>query len=268
MSGIDASACLHPVPRLAPGVRAAMSTRRGGVSPSPWESLNLGYATGDALERVAENERRFAAAFGVEPAAIRWVRQVHGDGVALAEELPATVGRGAEIPADAVISRTSGLACAIKVADCVPVLLAAEDASVVAAVHAGWRGVAAAIVPKTVRAMATSVPVRAWIGPAISRAAFEIGAEVHEALMQAGAKDEDFSVPYLREGQMRCHADLKAIIVRQLLGVGLERQHIHVDPACTYAGRADFFSHRRDGPSGRMAAMIMIENPAGHGYRA
>ncbi len=246
---------------FGPRIRAAMTERARGVSPPPFASLNLGYATEDAPSNVQENERRLAAAFGIAPESIRWVRQVHGDGIAFAEALPPTVGTGATIEADAVIAETAGLAAAIKIADCAPVLVAAEDASAVAAIHAGWRGTAADIVGKTISTLRARHPRarwRAWIGPCIGRGAFEVGPEVVDALVAAGAAPGDFSEPYERAGQSRRRADLKAILVRQLERAGLDPRQIAVDPACTFTERERFFSHRRDGRTGRMAALVMI----------
>jgi YfiH family protein len=252
---------LLAVSHLGPGIRAVMSTREGGVSPAPFASLNLGYATDDDPANVQENERRLAAAFAVAPESIRWVRQVHGDVIRFAEALPPTVGAGAVIEGDAVVSETPGLAAAIKVADCAPVLIAAEDGRAVAAVHAGWRGTAAGIAGKTIAVLRGRHPDarwRAWIGPCIGPAAFEVGPEVVDALLAAGGLPEDFSTPYEREGRPRRRADLKAILVRQLEHAGLDRAAIAVDPACTFSDRDRFFSHRRDARTGRMAVLVMI----------
>lgn len=258
-------------PRIfGPGIRAAMSTRAGGISPPPFESLNLGFGTADRPEHVAENLRRLADAFGVATQALRSVRQVHGRALAEAEKLPAANGGGALIEADALIAQTPGLACLVNVADCAPVLVAADDASAVAAIHAGWRGTAAGIVAATFAALTRLRPRarwRAWIGPCISRSAFEVGEEVAQALRRAGAAPEDLGEPYEREGRVRYRVDLKAVLVRQLLACGLERTAIEVDPACTYHDAERFFSHRRacecdGGQAGRMAALIMIEPTA------
>jgi len=246
-------------------IRAAMSTRLGGVSAPPFDTLNLGYSTADDPRAVAENERRFADAFGVAPGVIRWAHQVHGTALAHAEDLPPTVGTGAHVEADAIVSRTPGLACAIKIADCVPVLLADREARVVAAVHAGWRGVAAGIVGLAVHALRSvqgDVPASqlcAWIGPCIGFGAFEIGAEVADALRQAGATPSDLSAPYVRSGTERCRANLRTIVRHQLIATGLVEEAIETDPRCTFEDAAHFFSHRRDGRTGRMAAVIMIE---------
>ncbi len=257
-----ARAPLVRVERFGPRIRAAMSTRAGGVSPPPFASLNLGYATDDDPANVAENERRLAAAFGIAPESIRWVRQVHGDAIAFAEALPPTVGTGATIEADAVISETPGLAAAIKIADCAPVLVAAEDASAVAAIHAGWRGTAAGIVGQTIATLRARHPQafwRAWIGPCIGPDAFEVGPEVVDALVAAGAQASDFHAPGDHADPTRRYADLKAILARQLTRAGLDVRAIAVDAACTFRDPARFFSHRRDARTGRMAALVMIE---------
>ena len=192
-------------------VRALSTFRGGGVSSAPYASLNLGGHVGDAAAAVAENRRRLAAAAGL-PSEPVWLAQVHGVNVADLDAwapadpwaLPHTrgpvgvsgpadaSGTGALPPADAAFTRQPGRVCAILTADCLPVLLAADSGDLVAAAHAGWRGLAGGVIEATVRALGVA-PGRlmAWLGPAIGPRHFEVGAEVREALLQgdSGAQE-------------------------------------------------------------------------------
>lgn len=202
---------------------------------------------------MEENWRRvLAAVCGSAEAPLALVDQVHGDEVLRASEPSgplATLGS-----ADALVTTVVGLAVAVRTADCVPVLLAAPGG--VAAVHAGWRGVVAGVVPAAVRALcaasgAVPADVRAAVGPHIGVAAYEVGDEVVAALEGAGLPREVVSRPGPRG---RLHADLGASVERQLRGAGLGRvEHIGV---CTHSD-ARMYSHRRDGShTGRQAAVI------------
>ena len=119
-----------------------MSTREGGVSAAPWQSLNLGVAVGDAAAAVAENRARFAAALGARPV---WLRQVHGVNVLRLDVRQAGEPNMPDEPADAAWTDEPGVACAVQVADCLPVLFAARNGCAVAAAHAGWRGLSAGV---------------------------------------------------------------------------------------------------------------------------
>lgn len=251
---------IHPEWRAWPGVRAAMTTRSGGVSAPPFGELNLGYSTADLRENVVENERRTAQALGVDPAAIRWVYQVHGSQVRHAESLPvnAPLG-GTEIQADAIVSRTPGLVCGIKIADCMPVLLAATDGSVVAAAHAGWRGLAAGIVENTLQAMGVSGgQVTAWLGPCIGPKAFEVGEDVREAFVSRNPSAVAcfHALPRTAGTSPKFLCDLAAIARQRLAAQGVT--DVVASNACTFSEPERFFSHRRDRTTGRMAAFVWI----------
>jgi YfiH family protein len=188
---------LEPEWPAPPGVRALSTFRSGGVSTTRYASLNLGDHVGDSLQAVGENRRRLKAAAGL-PAEPAWLTQVHGtnvvdldaaadlDGAAAA----GTVGpadRGASGPvgrADAAFTRRRGRVCAILTADCLPIVLAADSGDLIAAAHAGWRGLAGGVIEATVRASSVA-PERlmAWLGPAIGPEHFEVGAEVREAFV-------------------------------------------------------------------------------------
>ncbi|MBI3367093.1 MAG: laccase domain-containing protein [Burkholderiales bacterium] len=157
-----------------------MSTRAGGVSAAPFDSLNLGRSVGDEAEAVRENRSRFVAALGAPPV---WLHQVHGARVVRLTE--ADLAQPAQ-QADASICTVPGIACIVSVADCLPVLLASQDGRVVGAAHAGWRGLAAGVLEQTVSAMCASIDcvpneLSAWLGPCIGPRQFEVGADVLEA---------------------------------------------------------------------------------------
>jgi YfiH family protein len=237
-------------------VGAAMSTRDGGVSKPPWQSLNLGLAVGDDPAAVAENRRRLAAAAGVDR--VVWLRQVHGRDVVHATTADAT---GAAPPADAVWTTEHVLALAIQVADCLPVLFATPDGSGVAAAHAGWRGLAAGVLDSAVGALCEGTgcaPERlaAWLGPCIGPTRFEVGVDVLHAFgAGAGAAHPHFRpAPASADGAPRWWADLPALARSRLHDLGLRR--IGGVDACTVSDPSRWFSYRRDGVTGRLAALV------------
>ena len=238
------------------GVRALSTQRPGGASTGPYASFNLGDHVGDAPEAVAENRRRLAAAAGL-PAEPLWLRQIHGANVA---DLDAASVPSA--PADAAFTRRRGRVCTILTADCLPVLLAAETGEWVAAAHAGWRGLAAGVIEATVTAVraaagAADLPpakLLAWLGPAIGPRHFEVGAEVREALLAADAGAEAAFVPNARG---RFMADLAQLTRRRLAALGIDR--IYGGNECTFEDAEHYFSHRRDGVTGRQATLIWRE---------
>ena len=230
------------------GVRALSTFRTGGVSVAPYESLNLGDHVGDATRSVAENRRRLAAAAGLPDEPV-WLEQVHGTHVA---DLDGLGGIG---PADAAMTRQAGRVCAILTADCLPLLLAADTGGLVAAAHAGWRGLALGVIEATVHAL--KVPpgrLMAWLGPAIGPKHFEVGPEVREELLRADAGAESAFLPNERG---RFMADLAKLVRRRLTTLGVGR--IHGGGECTFAAGDRYFSHRRDGVTGRQATLIWLE---------
>ena len=218
------------------GAAVAFSTRLGGVSPPPFDALNLGLLTDDVEENVIENRQRLAAAVGFEPDQVVFARQVHG--IDLIEHPD---GRDA-LEADGHVVRKRGIVPLVFVADCLPVALAGPRG--VAMVHAGWRGLAGGIVAKGVEAVeATS----AAIGPGIGPCCYEVGEEVLEAFAGLGAG--------VAAGRM---LDLPEVARRQLAVAGVER--VESTRLCTSCERELFFSHRRDeGRTGRQAGIAWIE---------
>lgn len=236
------------------GVNAAMTTRLGGVSAAPYDSLNLGYATADDRAAVMQNERLTAAELGVAEADIRWVYQLHGVDVHHAESLPqnAPLG-GTEIKGDAVVSHTHGLVCAVKVADCMPMLFAARDGSAVGAAHAGWRGLSGGVLERTVEALRV-VPeqVVAWMGPCIGPTAFEVGEEVRAAFVAHDSLAAHHFVPRTTPGKFLC--DMYSIARQRLRSIGVTAGA--GGEYCTFNQPELFFSHRRQPITGRMAAFV------------
>jgi YfiH family protein len=234
-----------------PGVRAAFSLRTGGVSPAPFDSLNLALHVGDAPAAVEENRRRLGHALAL-PGAPVWLRQDHGTVVVDADRLE----EGAAAPqADAAVTRRSGRILAVLVADCLPVLLACADGSALAVAHAGWRGLAAGVLEAAVAALrdgaSPGMPISAWLGPSIGPARFEVGGEVRAAFVQGDAAASAAFVPNAR-GRWQC--DLHALARRRLQALAVH--HVECAAGCTAADDARYFSYRRAGVTGRMAALL------------
>jgi YfiH family protein len=238
------------------GVRALSTLRSGGVSAPPYASLNLGGHVGDAPEAVAQNRRVLAAAAGV-PAEPAWLAQVHGVEVVDLDAVGHEGISGSTRPADAAFTRRTGRVCAILTADCLPILLAADSGDVVAAAHAGWRGLAGGVIEATVRALGVA-PARlmAWLGPAIGPQHFEVGEEVREALLKGDSGAEAAFVP---NACGRFMADLASLARRRLAAVGVAG--VYGGGHCTFADGTRYFSHRRDGVTGRQATLIWRERP-------
>jgi YfiH family protein len=233
------------------GVRALSTLRgdeRSGVSKGPYGGFNLGDHVGDDPAAVAENRRRLKVAAGLprEPA---WLSQVHGIAVA---DLDSPIAPG---PADAAMARGSGKVCTILTADCLPIVLASDSGDTVAAVHAGWRGLAAGVIEATVRAMGVpSASLVAWLGPAIGPKHFEVGSEVREAFLREDPKSGEAFEP---NPSGRFMADLGMLARRRLQGLGVSR--IYGGGECTFTRADRYFSHRRDGITGRQATLIWRE---------
>lgn len=230
-----------------PGVRAAVTLRTGGASVGRYASLNLGDHVGDDPEAVAENRRRLRRALML-PAEPLWLEQVH-------ESTVARFGGAWRPRADASVALEPGQVCAVLIADCLPVLLADSDGGCVGIAHAGWRGLAAGVIEQTIRALpAHASRLVAWLGPAIGPAAFEVGPEVRAALVRADPGAEGC---FTAGAGDRWMADLFALARRRLNRAGVAA--VHGGGACTVAAPAAFFSFRRDGITGRMAALVWRE---------
>lgn len=231
-------------------MRALTTTRTGGLSLPPFATLNLGNLNADDPATVAANRERVRRGLGV-PSVPRWLRQVHGTQVVRQTREPPPE----PVEADASWTDRPGLVCAVLTADCLPVVLADERGQAVAAVHAGWRGLAGGILEAALGAL--PVPperCRAWLGPAIGPAAFEIGPEVREQLLEA---DPGAQPAFQRGAGDRWRGDLYALARRRLRAAGVER--IDGGGHCTFSEQIRFFSHRRDGAAtGRMATLVWL----------
>jgi YfiH family protein len=228
-------------------VRAASTTRLGGVSAPPYNSLNLAEHVGDDPTWVAENRRRLAAAVGYagEPA---WLEQVHGVEVVDAGVVCAPV------VADAAWTRAPGRPCVVMTADCLPVLLCDRAGTMVAAAHAGWRGLAGGVIAATVAEMkAPPMELLAWLGPAIGPVAFEVGDEVRAAFLEL---DGGNAACFRPSPAGRWLADIYDLARRQLRGLGVTA--IYGGEFCTFGESERFFSYRRENPTGRMATLIWL----------
>ena len=237
----------------APSRIRVLSTLRGepdggGASKAPYACFNLGDHVGDDPLAVAENRRILTREAGL-PAEPSWLAQVHGVTVADLD------GAGPYAAADAAMTRRAGKVCAILTADCLPVVLATDAGDAVAAAHAGWRGLAAGVIGATVRAM-TAQPERliAWLGPAIGPSHFEVGGEVRLAFLRGDPAAGD---AFKASAGGKFMADLAMLASRQLGRLGVNR--IYGGGECTYTRADRYFSHRRDGVTGRQATLVWRE---------
>ncbi len=227
---------------------AGSTTRRGGVSGGRYASLNLAAHVGDQPEHVVENRRRFVDMCDL-PEEPYWLKQVHGIRVVRAG---ARNDAGGAPEADAAIGQADGDSCAIMTADCLPILLCSTDGDEIAAVHAGWRGLAGGVVAATVLEMHTAPSsVIAWLGPAISQDTFEVGDDVRDAFTALDAESADC---FRANDRGRWQADLYGLARMRLAATGVTAAY--GGDYCTAADPQRFFSHRRDGSCGRMVTFI------------
>ena len=229
------------------GVEMRVTTRLGGVSRPPYDTLNLGDHVGDRAHHVLENRHRVGGA--ISGGAINWLRQVHGTHV-----VEATDGLVPEADGQWTMERHRPLA--LLTADCLPVVLATEDARCVGIAHAGWRGLAAGVLESLLSAMPVrGASVVAWLGPTISAAAYEVGPEVKAAF--ENVLGEASRVCFTPSVQVEGHwmADLALLARLKLRRAGISV--ILGGDRCTYGDPEHFFSHRRDGPAtGRIATIV------------
>jgi YfiH family protein len=239
---------------LPAGVGALMTTRRGGVSQAPYDDgaggggLNLGSHVGDGPQDVQRNRDLLQALLPAQPA---WLAQVHGAAVVDA-------AAGEPVEADGSIAVGPGVVCAIQTADCLPVLFCNAAGSVVGAAHAGWRGLAAGVLENTVARMrraGAGDEILAWLGPAIGPQKFEVGAEVRQTFMaRDAAADRAFAPVEARENKYL--ADIYLLARLALARAGVER--VSGGGLCTVSDPQRFYSFRRDGVTGRMAALVWL----------
>jgi hypothetical protein len=247
------------------GVRHAFSTRIGGISPPPFDSLNLGNPNGiseqDDYDRIWDNYSRLTSSIGCGTDRPLRVHQVHGCEIAKVES---DRSFDTDCKADALLSRDQKRVISIRTADCVPILISSGDGTLVAAVHAGWRGIVAEVIPRTIRRMLDenketgADDLIAAIGPCIGHNAFEVGPEVLDEFEKIFAD----AAPITRDSNGKGHVDLRKAAQTQLLNSGLRGKNVDSTDRCTVTHADEFFSHRRDnGITGRMAAVIAA-NPS------
>jgi polyphenol oxidase len=243
------------------GIAHGFFTRQGGVSEGVYASLNGGLGSGDERMRVVENRARMATTLGVGPDRFATVFQVHSPDVIV---IDSPWDEGARPKADAMVTRVSRLAIAVSSADCGPILFADEEARVIGAAHAGWKGALTGVLEATIAAMesqgAARARIRAALGPMISRAAYEVGPEFQARFLTADAGNEAFFTPAERQG----HAmfDLPAYIAKRLARSGIGS--VEDIGRCTYGDEALFFSyrrmtHRRETDYGRHLSAIALK---------
>ena len=252
----DAPSVLAPDWRAPAGVRAAVTTRLlPGVSPSPHERFNLGSRCGDQPDKVLANRAALVSLLGL-PAEPDWLRQVHGIDVHVTHGAPPPDRPHTDEPvADAVYTREAGVVCAVLTADCLPLVVASDDGREVAAIHAGWRGLAAGVIEAALRRFeAAPSRLRVWLGPAIGAQSYEVGDEVRDAFL---AHDPAAAAAFAatRPGHWLC--DLYALARQRLAASGVSE---------VTGGGLDtltddrFYSHRRGRPTGRFATLVWIES--------
>ena len=244
-------------------VRALITTRHDGVSAAPFDSFNLGTHVGDDPGAVQSNRMRLRQHVPAEP---RWMEQVHGvQCLHLGSAAPAPASQSALPQGDAAVTRDAGVVCAVLSADCLPVLLCARDGSAVGVAHAGWRGLAGGVIESALQGLSAlgtpATQVMAWLGPAISGARFEVGAEVRAAFLDCASEDAGAFVQHQindqhRSGGEKYLANLYALARARLRRAGVSR--VYGGGFCTYLDRERFFSYRREGRTGRMASLIWL----------
>lgn len=229
-------------------IRAGVTTRAGGVSLPPFESLNLAQHVGDDPIAVQDNRHRLHQFLHL-PVEPLWLNQVHGVEVCM-EGLPCAA-------ADASVSHGPDTVCVVMTADCLPVLLCNQAGKVVAAAHAGWRGLAAGVVPATLTRMQVDpAEVMVWLGPAIGPRAFEVGEDVRTIFLKQSA---EYATAFRAHTQGKWLMDIYAAARLQLATLGVTQ--VYGGDYCTYEEAHRFYSYRRDGRTGRMASLIWIQAP-------
>ncbi|WP_442592725.1 peptidoglycan editing factor PgeF [Parapusillimonas sp. JC17] len=241
------------------GVAYFSTQRHGGSSRGRWASFNLGLHAGDDERDVRANRDLLRSTLPSEPV---WLKQVHGTEVLDADAFPQAASQNAPV-ADAAVTTMPGRVLAIMTADCLPVVLATVDGTVLAAAHAGWRGLAGGILEKTVAALRVKAGqersdashIRAWVGPAISQAHFEVGPDVFDAFTAGDAAARMFFAEKIP--QRKWHADLAGLARHRLFQAGVDT--IELSGHCTFAREDLYYSYRRDPHTGRMATLAWIK---------
>lgn len=229
-------------------VRAVTTTREGGVSRGPFESLNLGDHVGDTDQAVVRNRELVREALEL-PSEPLWLKQVHGTNVV--DAASAQIG----VMADGAFTDRPGVVLAVLTADCLPVFLCNRVGSKIALLHAGWRGLAAGVIEAGVQRFGRGqTDLIASLGPAIGPKSYEVGDEVHAAFV---SQSEEAARAFQANGTGRWLADLYELARQRLKALGVAA--VHGDAFCTYQESERFFSYRRDGQCGRMASLMWLD---------
>jgi len=237
-----------------PNVRAAFTTRSGGTSTGKFASLNLGDHVGDDAVAVAQNRALLQQHLPL-PGTPKWLKQVHGTTL-----LNAGDADGA-LPGDAAYTRRPNTVCAVLTADCLPLLVADTMGTMVGVIHAGWRGLAAGVIEKSIVAMRAALndqpgsELLVWLGPAIGPDSFEVGDEVRQIFLQHERKAAFAFTPRDNDKWL---ANIYLLARQRLAEIGLSQTQIYGGGECTFSDPARFFSYRRDGETGRMAGLIWL----------
>ncbi|MBI4006186.1 MAG: peptidoglycan editing factor PgeF [Gammaproteobacteria bacterium] len=235
-----------PVPD---NVHAGTTTRMGGMSDPPYDTFNLAEHVGDNPKSISHNRELLRKQLNL-PAEPRWLKQIHGNRVITAQTENLTV------PADGIITDQANTVCVVLTADCLPLLLCDAQGTKVAAVHVGWRGFSKNIIANTIEMFsAKRKHIMAWMGPCISTSHYEVGAEVRDACLNVCAIAGQAFTPGRDD---YWYADLHELVRCQLEYLGIE--NIYGGDYCTYSDSKLFFSHRRDGITGRMASLIWMDS--------
>jgi YfiH family protein len=238
--------CIIPDWPAPANVKALQTKRLGGISAAPYDLLNLGAHVGDDSRAVTYNRQLLEPLMPSEPV---WLEQVHGTTVVNAD------ATGCLPQADACIARHRGAVCVVMTADCLPVLLCDDEGAVVGAAHAGWKGLAKGVIEETVKAMNIAPhKLMAWLGPAISQEAFEVGEDVRGMFVGQDARATEAFIPSHKHGKFQ--GDIYLLAHQRLHALGVDR--IYGGNYCTFLQKDEFFSYRRDGVTGRMGTFIWL----------
>ncbi len=231
-----------------PIVKAYTTTRLGGTSLPPFDSLNIGYSSGDNKSSVEQNRHLVYQSLQL-PSEPVWRKQIHSNIACAADS--------AIQEADALYSNQPNQVCAIQTADCLPILLCNQVGTEVAAIHAGWRGLADNIIANTLALFSSPKQhLLAWLGPAISQEHFEVGTDVRDSFLKQNSKNTQAFIPHPKQAN-KYFADLYQLARLQLRALGITA--IYGANYCTYSNKQHFFSYRRDHITGRMASLIWLQ---------
>lgn len=233
-------------------VRTIITTRIGGCSVHPYDCFNLATHVGDNIDHVQQNRQLL---LDILPSNANWLCQTHSSRCL---HLTKDILNDQVYQYDASFTSVPNTVCTVMSADCVPILLTNEYADTVAAIHAGWRGIADSIVEKTVlQAFKVKSAIIAYIGPAICKNHFEVGEEVRQQFISLDDKNQQF---FHYNSNKKFNCDLNSLVVTKLHMLGVKEKNIYLSNLCTYCLSNKFYSFRRDSTTGRMASMIWLKS--------